>query len=76
MIDGRLLPFSWYKRLVMEGARGQGLPPDYLAMLEGTGAWEDPDRQRHQSEIAVVDGRAKGAAPIDRGVEDGPAGRN
>lgn len=29
------LPFSWYKRLMIEGAREHGLPEDWLALLEG-----------------------------------------
>ena len=35
------VPYAWYKRLVIEGAREHGLPADYVAMLE---AWpERPD---------------------------------
>jgi gamma-glutamylcyclotransferase (GGCT)/AIG2-like uncharacterized protein YtfP len=35
------VPYAWYKRLVIEGAREHGLPTDYIAMLE---AWpEKPD---------------------------------
>jgi gamma-glutamylcyclotransferase (GGCT)/AIG2-like uncharacterized protein YtfP len=35
------VPFAWYKRLVVEGAREHGLPADYVARLE---AWpERPD---------------------------------
>jgi gamma-glutamylcyclotransferase (GGCT)/AIG2-like uncharacterized protein YtfP len=35
------VPYAWYKRLVIEGARAHGLPADYVATLE---AWpEKPD---------------------------------
>ena len=35
------VPFAWYKRLMIEGAREHGLPADYVAVLE---AWpEKPD---------------------------------
>ena len=35
------VPYAWYKRLVIEGAREHGLPADYVTMLE---EWpEKPD---------------------------------
>ena len=43
-IDPALRPYSWYKRFVVEGARQQTLPPDYIANIEAMAATEDPDR--------------------------------
>ena len=41
MLTADPVPYAWYKRLVIEGAREHGLPSDYVAMLE---AWpEKPD---------------------------------
>jgi len=41
-IDESLLPFTWYLDLVVGGAREHGLPPDYIARLEGHAATCDP----------------------------------
>jgi len=41
MLTADPVPYAWYKRLVIEGARAHGLPANYVAMLE---AWpEKPD---------------------------------
>jgi len=46
-IAGTLLPYSWYKKYVLEGAQEQGLPESYIeehvAKVE---AIEDPDKER------------------------------
>jgi len=36
------VPYAWYKRLIIEGAREHGLPADYVAMLEAWPAKPDP----------------------------------
>ncbi len=41
-----LHPYTWYKRLVVDGAREHGLPDDYVAEIEAVNATEDPDRAR------------------------------
>ncbi len=41
-----LRPHASYKRLVVEGARQHGLPPDYVARIEAIPATEDPDGER------------------------------
>jgi hypothetical protein len=43
-IDPALRPYSWYRRLVVEGARQHALPADYVARIEAVPATEDPDR--------------------------------
>lgn len=35
--------FAWYKRLIVEGARAQGLPAEYLALLEALPVRADSD---------------------------------
>jgi len=45
-IDANLIPYSWYKRFVLEGARQHGLPADYIALIEAMPSSEDPDKDR------------------------------
>jgi hypothetical protein len=45
-IDPALRPYSWYRRLVVEGARQHALPPDYIARIEAIPAVEDRDSDR------------------------------
>jgi gamma-glutamylcyclotransferase (GGCT)/AIG2-like uncharacterized protein YtfP len=33
-LTGDPVPFAWYRRLILEGAREHALPPDYLRALE------------------------------------------
>ncbi len=49
MIDGRLVPFSWYKEMVVSGAREHGLPAQYVAALESVEARADGDAERVQA---------------------------
>lgn len=46
IIDPALHPYSWYKRLVVEGARQHRLPPDYIANIEAMRDTEDADKNR------------------------------
>jgi len=41
-IDPSLRPYSWYLRLVLEGARAHNLPPVYVEGVEVVQTWEDP----------------------------------
>lgn len=45
-IDDALLPYDWYLRFVVEGARHHRLPQDYLRALEAVHAMADPDPRR------------------------------
>ena len=49
VIDADLVPYSWYKRFVVEGARQHGLPAGYIARIDAMPATEDPDRERDAS---------------------------
>ncbi len=53
-IDAGLLPFSWYRALVIAGAKDNGLPSEYLARLMAVPALPDPDRNRHAMNMAIV----------------------
>jgi gamma-glutamylcyclotransferase len=41
--DSSLLPYAWYKTLVVAGARAANLPAFYVAQLESVEAMQDPD---------------------------------
>lgn len=45
--DPTLKPYTWYKELVIAGARQHSLPPEYIRALEGEAAIEDANRARH-----------------------------
>ena len=60
-IDPARKPYTWYKALVVAGAKEHGLPASYIAGLETAEASEDPDRTRHDSNMRVV-GAAGGRA--------------
>ncbi len=47
-----LQPFDWYKRHVVEGAREQGLPAQYVDWLDQIRAMPDPDKARAAEELA------------------------
>jgi gamma-glutamylcyclotransferase (GGCT)/AIG2-like uncharacterized protein YtfP len=36
------LPFTWYKQLMLDGARAHGLPREWIAFLEALPAQQDP----------------------------------
>ena len=41
-----LLPYRWYRHLVVAGARHHGFPAAYVAMLEAVAVQDDPDPAR------------------------------
>lgn len=45
-IQDGLLPFDWYKALVLEGARENNLPADYIAAIESEPSKPDADKER------------------------------
>ena len=53
-IDDALLPFDWYHRLVVQGARSHGLPADYVATLARVPVRVDPDRTRAERALALL----------------------
>jgi gamma-glutamylcyclotransferase (GGCT)/AIG2-like uncharacterized protein YtfP len=53
-IDDALLPYGWYKALVMAGAHQHGLPPSYRAHLDSVRTYPDPDESRRASHQSLV----------------------
>lgn len=53
-IEDSLQPYSWYKALVVAGAKEHCLPAAYVAQLEAAEAVKDPDAGRHASNMAMV----------------------
>lgn len=47
-IDPILVPYDWYKRLVIAGARYHGFPAEYIASIEATPSKPDMNAQRKQ----------------------------
>lgn len=54
--DPALQPYTWYRALVIAGAREHGLPAPYVAQLEAVAANDDPDRERHDKSMALIEG--------------------
>lgn len=48
-IDDALLPYDWYRALVIAGAREHGLPSAYVDRLEAVRSYPDPNQDRRQS---------------------------
>jgi hypothetical protein len=53
-IDDDLLPFDWYHRLVVQGARAHGLPADYVAAIARLPVRVDPDRTRADRALSLL----------------------
>lgn len=53
-IDDSLQPYTWYKALVVAGAREHRLSEDYVSDLERVDAFVDPDRERERRERALL----------------------
>lgn len=51
-----LLPFGWYHRFVLEGARMQGFPAAYLEALAAVATQPDPDQERAQANARILGG--------------------
>lgn len=52
--DAALVPYTWYRSLVVAGARENCLPADYTASIEATSATQDRDIGRHARNIALA----------------------
>lgn len=53
-IDRFTTPYSWYKTLVVAGAKEQQLPPAYLQALEAVPAREDRDSARAAENLRAL----------------------
>lgn len=52
--DDSLLPFSWYKALVLAGCEYMRFPADYIERVRSLPAVEDSDRPRHHHHMQLV----------------------
>jgi gamma-glutamylcyclotransferase (GGCT)/AIG2-like uncharacterized protein YtfP len=53
-VDDSLLPFTWYRALVIAGAIEHGLPIAYVNGLRAIDARLDPDEHRHAQHMALA----------------------
>lgn len=53
-IDNSRRPYSWYRALVVAGAREHCLPEKYISQLEAVDTWEDPNRARHDKNMSLI----------------------
>ena len=53
-IDHTLKPYSWYRALVVAGAREHCLPEEYISQLEAVAAWEDTNLARHKKNMRLI----------------------
>jgi gamma-glutamylcyclotransferase len=51
-IDSSLLPYEWYKRFVIEGAKYHSFPDEYILSLEEVSDIPDPDAKRASENMA------------------------
>ncbi len=54
-IDDSLRPYSWYRELVVVGCETLGFPVDYVAIIQSIAVIDDPDRERHATNIRVIE---------------------
>jgi len=55
-IDNELLPFDWYKELVVAGGRFHAFPETYLAQINCVNTIADHDEARQQQHMEIVAG--------------------
>jgi hypothetical protein len=54
-MDAGLQPFSWYKSIVVAGARVHALPEHYVESLSAVWSLSDPDAERDAHHVAMLD---------------------
>lgn len=53
-IDDGLRPYTWYKELVLVGCEYHGFPVEYVAMIRSIAAIDDPDTERHATNMRIA----------------------
>ena len=51
--DDNLLPYTWYKKHVLIGARESELPATYIQRIEAVRSKSDPNKSRSQNELSI-----------------------
>ena len=54
-IDDALVPYDWYRELVLLGCRKLGLPADYVRRIEQMAVTQDADPRRCQDNWKIVE---------------------
>ena len=54
-IDDSLLPYSWYKELVLAGCEKFNFPKDYIDFLKAIPVTEDSNEKRHAENMGLVE---------------------
>lgn len=54
-VDDALLPYDWYRELVLWGARFHGFPPDYVRSIESLQVRRDSDAERSARAWQIVE---------------------
>jgi gamma-glutamylcyclotransferase len=54
-IDSGIPTYSWYRELVLAGCEALDFPADYVAMIRKVAVIDDPDKERHVSNMQVVE---------------------
>ena len=54
-IDDRLLPFRWYREIVLHGARQHDFPTSYLSRISSVAVIDDPDPRRDARHRALLE---------------------
>lgn len=51
--ESTLKPYHWYNEHVIRGAKENGLPEKYIQNIAAIKSIDDPDRKRHDAELAI-----------------------
>lgn len=54
--DSSLRPYTWYRALVIAGAKEHGLPASYIAGLKSVLADQDSNHSRHDRNMVLIEG--------------------
>lgn len=53
-LDKSIRPFSWYKEIVVHGARSHGFPEEYINQLQQVDIDHDPDQERSAKHMRII----------------------
>ena len=53
-INDNLLPYTWYKDIVIAGAQYHNLPEEYIEFIKSFKATIDPDQEREKKQRLIV----------------------
>jgi hypothetical protein len=56
-INNHLLPFDWYKELIVTGGIQNKLPADYISQLQSFVCVPDPDEARRLKNYSILSGK-------------------